>query len=936
MKIRNFEKHSLCQRVCSLMLVILMLVGNFSQSMAQNGSFEDDKNFGFYRYQGDNKVREANEDLERRTRNLVDYYIETMKSQETTVEVNLNENQKLLDGTSLKDYLAKSYPVAKNGTNKNDSGKMYFNTGMLGDPVTNGSLLSYRRIAAGLYNYKVTREKGDKSNFKQKVGDDFPKIVEEWTSGIFNFAHPGTSVDYDSDGKEIEVSNRIGDYDMHMKEMISLIYLFKDIKVKTSHNEEYVLSNDSIYNIIQRGLKPAIKPWKEYFHIALKLKIDNKFYSNIPNYSIISETENHLLMTLSSVYLTNQWIEKNFRGLSIKPVEGVSNTDELKDMLLKIMGRIVYSDFFETNSRNYEVFSLQSLLNLYAFSEDESIRKAARNALDYATAKFAFQSFEGKRYAPHRRNLGYIDRLDVYENDSTVFVMNTLSGAYTWNDEITGDWEIDKRNYFMGGFIQGMGHSLWAAMISSPTFTGDRYFYIQPQIHDFMLDKHNGYWARMQSRFTGKNYNMELVDDPDSSAADPVYFDENGGVSLKNAEFTNPSFYLKCKLLNWNVANLKLVREEGGGFQPAQELYFVTPDYINISGGKMSKYPSGNEQVEVEITDKGRTLDFFIDNIKGALIGFILGAASGANEAFIRAAIGIAIEGANDDESDRPPNVKMQLGEKGAYDFNALPSTVLTRDTTGNWFNRCKNNTDNSISRTELAKKVFMSENICMSSEWKPGTWRESNNLGTYKSVSYGINLNIPTSWIPYTENDTKYFYMESDTDKKVKISFYEISNNCQCFVIVAQINRTQKALWEIVPKNRFEGDLNALKNATLNSNKGFVCGTGLTNYKMTNGETLTLSPYAGAKNENPIMGIASPDGAKCDLKDYYVGENAKEMPLIDVREVDQNYNFTGVKYAYSSGDGKIYINNPFLSGKYPAKLCIDSSDYRNPRSNME
>src|SRR4051812_16883105 len=114
-------------------------------------------------------------------------------------------------------------------------------------------------------------------------------------------------------------------------------------------------------------------------------------------------------MTLSSIYLTNQWIYNNPRNDSrlrtgpYKDRNNFKNSATFEDMLLQTIGRIVHSDYFETNARPYQVFTLHSLFNLYLFADNHLIRIGAQNAIDFTLTKFAFQSFEGKRLAPQRR-----------------------------------------------------------------------------------------------------------------------------------------------------------------------------------------------------------------------------------------------------------------------------------------------------------------------------------------------------------------------------------------------------------------------------------------------------------------------------------------------------------------------------------------------------
>jgi hypothetical protein len=221
-------------------------------------------------------------------------------------------------------------------------------------------------------------------------------------------------------------------------------------------------------------------------------------------------------MSLSSLYLTNQWIYTNPRkderlrkgDFFYFDQKHFKNSASLEDKLLQTMGRIVHSDYFETNARPYQAFTLHSLFNLYAFAENETIRAAAKNAIDFTATKFAFQSFEGKRLVPQRRQSAHRNSMSMYENDATSFMMGILSGFYAWSDTIdisTG--KLNTTSYFPAQYSgNAFGHMLWAALFADDDLLGSRAYSIPRPIHSFMLRKQGGFWARMQARFGDGNY----------------------------------------------------------------------------------------------------------------------------------------------------------------------------------------------------------------------------------------------------------------------------------------------------------------------------------------------------------------------------------------------------------------------------------------------
>jgi hypothetical protein len=77
----------------------------------------------------------------------------------------------------------------------------------------------------------------------------------------------------------------------------------------------------------------------------------------------------------------------------------------LSAWLLKKMQAILQNDFEEYNARPYQRYSITAILNILDFAEEDKVRQAARMVLDYAAAKFAVGSNQGRRIAPFRRRM---------------------------------------------------------------------------------------------------------------------------------------------------------------------------------------------------------------------------------------------------------------------------------------------------------------------------------------------------------------------------------------------------------------------------------------------------------------------------------------------------------------------------------------------------
>lgn len=147
------------------------------------------------------------------------------------------------------------------------------------------------------------------------------------------------------------------------------------------------------------------------------------------------ETENHVLMTESSRYLTNQLLYKE--GLKANQV--LSEYDNEKNgfnaWLLNHLRTFLVKDFHEYNSKPYQTYSVFALQNLYNYADDARVRLGAQMVLDYISAKFALQSNELRRYPPMRRLVKYRRTNDFVEDDPETQRHALLVGNYDWKDE---------------------------------------------------------------------------------------------------------------------------------------------------------------------------------------------------------------------------------------------------------------------------------------------------------------------------------------------------------------------------------------------------------------------------------------------------------------------------------------------------------------------
>jgi hypothetical protein len=686
----------------------------------------------------------------------------------------------------------------------------------LGDFLHDPSSDSFRRIAAGLSALEQQRVYAREQPtapplFDPGVPADFPARVETFTRSLYDF-RPGTV-----GGLPAEP----GDYDFLMKEMISLLYVFRD--------QPELLTDEAAFRIVDSALGSLAG--LEDVEDRLSFRVSVPLIGALLEYP---ETENHVLMTLSSIYLTNQWIVENprhdrrLRKGHYSHLERFDNQgSELEDMLLQATGRVLHSGFWEVNGRPYQAMTAHALMNLSSFAGSETVRTAARNALDYLSTQFAFQSFEMKRLGPYRRSVHYVTTTGMYDNDGVIFIFGALAGGYVWPDA-----------FFRSG--NAAGHALWATLLD---------YRVPPAVHDFMLDKHSGFWSRMQTRFGAQDYGYGR----------PGRYFTDDGQALTQGE---PQFL--------------------------QELYFVTPRFLNAAGGSFQRHDIMG--------------DLFIGN-----------------------------DGVHD------------------LDFLSRPSAILARGHLSQWSDL-----------TQMTNEVLA----------MPGEARfwQSDNSGTYKSFSYGYfhdgdkdrhldsPLRIPGNMQPYLYREGKRALFSNNRDSRLRVSFLDLSavERFGYYVVLGRMSKSEnsrryryyaRGFWEVVPRERF-GSVQALKDYVLHHNPDSAWSDATDGphryyrYTMTTGEILELNDRLGVSEkrcENPIRRIwpagADPDKTRAlplsELTFDRCDRNAiARMPLLEAREVDHDFSFTGRRLAYAAGDGQLWVDNPYLG----AGLWLDSRDYRHPK----
>lgn len=146
----------------------------------------------------------------------------------------------------------------------------------------------------------------------------------------------------------------------------------------------------------------------------------------------VTDTENHILMTEVSRYLTNQLLFAEAKKLN-QPAGLYDNSQNGFDQwMLNHLAEFLKNDFSEFNSRPYEGYTQITLNNLYDYSKNPQVKMMAQMVLDYSAAKFAIGSNGMRRSAPYRRQKDWLNYDDLVFYDTIVGRNFFLAGNYNY------------------------------------------------------------------------------------------------------------------------------------------------------------------------------------------------------------------------------------------------------------------------------------------------------------------------------------------------------------------------------------------------------------------------------------------------------------------------------------------------------------------------
>jgi hypothetical protein len=220
---------------------------------------------------------------------------------------------------------------------------------------------------------------------------------------------------------------RDGDYDFATIDILQLLYVSREYPGSLT-NAVYTVLRDNMLTIYGR-ISGVIDPAECTLEVGP--------ISTTIAFELVA-TENHVLQTEISRYLTNQLL------LEVYPNESEYNNtlNGNKQWMLEHLSTFFRTYFYEFNSRPYQTFTVKALSVLHSHAQDDDIVLACEMLLDIITAYSCLQMNRLRRFPPFRRQPEYVNRTKSRDGDGEFYRLSVLVGDYT---------TLDGTNYTLPG-----------------------------------------------------------------------------------------------------------------------------------------------------------------------------------------------------------------------------------------------------------------------------------------------------------------------------------------------------------------------------------------------------------------------------------------------------------------------------------------------------
>lgn len=243
----------------------------------------------------------------------------------------------------------------------------------------------------------------------------------------------------------------------------------------------------------------------------------------------------------------------------------------------------------------------------------------------------------------------------------------------------------------------------------------------------------------------------------------------------------------------------------------------------------------------------------------------------------------------------------------------------------------------------------------------KPPTWIQSESIWP---------MSFPVSWTPTTTVVHTQPVPGNDTLIAVKVfpltsAYSSVNPDLGLYIVTLAVKPWPTlngywGIWEIVPEHMYPDSAGLIElwskiltNLESTGNQSpwhedyypvwiDMDSSSLTNYvggvdyiSLVSGEKISFALGYGASPWESGVGLGGRNVVRrindsAILAYQFHGDisSPNSLPLIEVRQVDSNYNYTEVYYVSGDNAGKITINNPHLEWK----IELDASDWWNPK----
>lgn len=307
-----------------------------------------------------------------------------------------------------------------------------------------------------------------------------------------------------------------GNYDMSQMHLLPMVYRHYDDLSAAARDQ-------LIKQLLERGL--VHRPNVDDTHTSGGNPNDwdrAGFVSPVGGKIDIGETENHILMIVTTRYLTNQLLFQRDRSRVHDNRRNDGDGPSCFNLLLSLLRNILRGDFSEYNAKSYQSETRWALLNLCTYSYDHEVRLGARMVLDYISAHIAVSTNDLRRLVPFRRRVTDANSLHTDEGFMEIGLLNELGGDPMAENFAMQAGNVRAYRLLSPAGIRENGSDLVIEVLSD--------YRIPPSIHDlFVNDMSRRFFQRLHRTIRTEVGGHRNCDNMEIYAGSPSYLITAGG-----------------------------------------------------------------------------------------------------------------------------------------------------------------------------------------------------------------------------------------------------------------------------------------------------------------------------------------------------------------------------------------------------------------------